>query len=107
MGSSRDDSIHSDRRRSTRSPSHIPSRDLVEPKISSRTASPLLETSPKSPKPTLGIPTRPPSPTLISSKMDKYFAPDYDPQLDLAPLVSSSSGLTIDVPTTGLVDNAQ
>ncbi|KAF8527108.1 hypothetical protein JB92DRAFT_2869106 [Gautieria morchelliformis] len=107
-GSSRDDSIHSDRRRSTRSPSRIPSRDLVEPKISSRTASPLLETSPiQSPKPTLGIPTRPPSPTPISSKMDKYFAPDYDPRLDVAPLASSSSGLTIDVPATGLVDNAQ
>jgi hypothetical protein len=39
--------------------------------------------------------------------MDKYFSPTYDPRLDVAPLASSSSGLTIDVPATGLIDNAQ
>lgn len=39
--------------------------------------------------------------------MDKYFTPSYDPRLDVAPLASSSSGLTVHVPATGLVDNAQ
>jgi len=43
----------------------------------------------------------------MTSKMDKYFSPTYDPRLDITPLASSSSGLTIEVPATGLVDNAQ
>lgn len=39
--------------------------------------------------------------------MDKYFDPTYDPRLDVAPLTSKSGSLTVNVPATGLIDNAQ
>lgn len=41
----------------------------------------------------------------LPSKMDKYFEESYDPRLDVAPLLSTSS--IPKVPATGLIDNAE
>ena len=106
--SSHGGSTQSRRHRRSTSPAHSPSRgqDQHEPLVGTPSPPP-EELSIQSPSPTLEDSPRALSPAPISSKMDKYFAPNYDPRLDVAPLASSSSGLTIDVPATGLVDNAQ
>ena len=105
---SHNDSTHSRRRHRTSSRSGSCSRGPAQQKSSPAPLSPIPHASPKrSPSPILDDTSDTLSQGPISSKMDKYFAPNYDPRLDVAPLASSSSGLTIDVPATGLVDNSQ
>lgn len=56
------------------------------------------------PSPSIEPPSLPLSPPPPSSKMDKYFEPDYDPRFDVTPLTNNGR-LTVNVPATGLIDD--
>lgn len=62
----------------------------------------IIESRP--PSPSIEPPSLPLSPPPPSSKMDKYFEPDYDPRLDVTPLTNNGR-LTVNVPATGLIDD--
>lgn len=91
-----------------------PEQELRKPKA--RSQSPAAEFEPKvkdqnrgkrgsrPPSPLIEPPSLPPSPPPPPSKMDKYFEPNYDPRLDVAPLTSGGR-LTVNVPATGLIND--